>query len=133
MSVFSSTYEDLAEDFRCRGISVDSPGFCDSPSFFEVERGNPDYLNHYAAFVAKRPYDPSYLARAKVINDNAVSRLHAELNHPRQSRGLIIVSPSKGHFHESPKGDYLSPKTELLIMLLFFFLISYVCLNNVFI
>jgi hypothetical protein len=79
MSVFSSTYEALADDFLCRGISVDSPSFCDSPSFFEVERGDPDYLNHYAAFVAKRPYDPSYLARAKVIIDNVVSLLHAEL------------------------------------------------------
>jgi hypothetical protein len=31
-----------------------------------------------------------------------------ELNHPRQSRGLIIVSPSKGHIHEPPKGDHSS-------------------------
>jgi len=30
-----------------------------------------------------------------------------KLNHPRQSRGLIIVSPSKGQIHESPKGDQL--------------------------
>jgi hypothetical protein len=29
-----------------------------------------------------------------------------KLNHPRQSRGLIIVSPSKGPIHESPKGDF---------------------------
>lgn len=79
MNPFSTTYEDLAEDFRCRGISFDLPGFCDDPSFFEVERDNPHYLNHYAAFIAKRPYDPNYLARAKVIIDNAVSLLHAEL------------------------------------------------------
>jgi hypothetical protein len=79
MNPFTSTYEDLAEDFRGRGISFDSPGFCDDPSFFEVERGDPQYLNHYAAFVAKRPYEPNYLARAKVIIDNAVSLLHAEL------------------------------------------------------
>jgi hypothetical protein len=79
MNPFTSTYEDLAEDFRGRGISFDSPGFCDDPSFFEVERGDPHYLNHYAAFVAKRPYEPNYLARAKVIIDNAVSLLHAEL------------------------------------------------------
>jgi hypothetical protein len=56
-----------------------------------------------------------------------------ELNHPRQSRGLIVVSPSKGHVHESPKGDYLFPKTELFIMLLFFFLLPYICLYNLFI
>lgn len=79
MNPFCTTYEDLAEDFRCRGISFDLPGFCDDPSFFEVERDNPHYLNHYAAFIAKRPYDPNYLARAKVIIDNAVSLLHAEL------------------------------------------------------
>jgi len=79
MNPFSATYEDLAEDFRCRGISFDLPGFCDDPSFFEVERGVPHYLNHYAAFIAKRPYDANYLARAKVIIDNAVSLLHAEL------------------------------------------------------
>jgi len=30
-----------------------------------------------------------------------------KLNHPRQSRGLIIVSPSKGLVRESPKGDQL--------------------------
>ena len=79
MSVFSSTYESLTEDFRCRGISFDLPGFCDDPLFFEVERGNPHYLNHYAAFVAKRPYEPNYLRRAKAIIDNAVSRLYTEL------------------------------------------------------
>jgi hypothetical protein len=79
MNPFTSTYEDLAEDFRGRGISFDSPGFCDDPSFFEVERGDPHYLNHYAAFVAKRPYDANYLARAQVIIDNAVSLLHTEL------------------------------------------------------
>jgi len=79
MNPFSATYEELAEDFRCRGISFDLPGFCDDPSFFEVERGDPHYLNHYAAFVAKRPYEPNYLARAKVIIDNAVSLLHKEL------------------------------------------------------
>jgi len=79
MNPFSTPYEDLAEDFRCRGISFDLPGFCDDPSFFEVERGDPHYLNHYAAFVAKRPYDPNYLARAKLIIDNAVSLLHTEL------------------------------------------------------
>ena len=79
MNPFSTTYEDLAEDFRCRGISFDLPGFCDDPSFFEVERGDPHYLNHYAAFVAKRPYEPNYLLRAKAIIDHAVSRLHAEL------------------------------------------------------
>ena len=32
------------------------------------------------------------------------SRLRSELNHPRQSRGLISVSPSKGLVHEPPKG-----------------------------
>jgi hypothetical protein len=79
MNPFSATYEDLTEDFRGRGISFESPGFCDDPSFFEVERDDPDYLNHYAAFVAKRPYDPNCLARAHVIIDNAVLRLHYEL------------------------------------------------------
>ena len=58
---------------------------------------------------------------------------YEELNYPRQSRGLIVVSPSKGHVHESPKGDYLFPKTELFIMLLFFFLLPYICFNNLFI
>jgi len=67
MSIFSSTYEALAEGFRCKGISVDSPGYCDTPSFFDVERGNPDYLNHYAAFVAKRPYDPQLSGKGKSI------------------------------------------------------------------
>ena len=68
--------------------------------------------------------------RRQSPNGNAMP---TKLNHPRQSRGLIIVSPSKGHVHESPKGDYLFPKTELFIMLLFFFLLPYICLNNLFI
>jgi len=33
-----------------------------------------------------------------------------QLNHPRQSRGLIIVSPSKGRIRESPKGRLTFPK-----------------------
>jgi hypothetical protein len=66
MNPFSTPYEDLADDFRYRGISFDLPGFCDDPSFFAVARGNPKCLNHYAAFVAKRPYDPNYRVRAKI-------------------------------------------------------------------
>jgi hypothetical protein len=92
MNPFSSTYEDLAKDFRCRGISFDLPGFCDDPSFFEMERDDPHYLNHYAAFVAKRPYAPNYLERAKVIIDNAVSLLHAELVEHRRLGACVGIS-----------------------------------------
>ena len=70
---FPVTYEDLTEDFRGRGISFESPGFCDDPSFFDGGTNDPDYLNYYAAFVAKRPYDPNYLARAHVIIDKPFS------------------------------------------------------------
>jgi hypothetical protein len=79
MDPFSSTYKDLAVDFDARGIPYDSPGFCDHPSFLAVERGNPDYLNHYAAFVVKRNYDPDYLARAKVVIEEAAAFLGGEL------------------------------------------------------
>ena len=39
--------------------------------------------------------------QALELTDNVLR----QLNHPRQSRGLIIVSPSKGLIQESPKGD----------------------------
>lgn len=79
MSPFSATYKELAQDFHNRGIPLHSPGFCDHPLFLSVERNNPHYLNHYAAFVAKQEYDASYLARAKVVIDEAASLLHKEL------------------------------------------------------
>lgn len=39
----------------------------------------------------------------------SAERRWLKLIHPRQSRGLIIVSPSKGPIHESPQGDCLFP------------------------
>lgn len=79
MSPFRKTHEELASDFRARGIPINIPGFCDHPSFLAVERDNPSYLNHYAAFVAKKTYDPEYLEHAKIIVAKAASLLHKEL------------------------------------------------------
>ena len=70
MNPCSATYENLAEDFRDR-ISFDSPGFCDDPWFFEVERSDPHYLFHYAA----GPYNP----KSKNSQGSACGRLPADL------------------------------------------------------
>jgi hypothetical protein len=79
MNPFIATYEELSHDFDARGIPFRSPGFCDHPSFLEAERINPGYLNHYAAFVAKRYYDRDYLSKAKTIIDESTARIHGEL------------------------------------------------------
>ena len=46
----------------------------------------------------------SQLERVMSIQPDII-KLDMQLNYPRQSRGLIAVSPSKGPVHESPKGD----------------------------
>lgn len=79
MTHFTATYHDLARDFESRGIPTDSPGFCDHPKFIEVESRNPDFLNNYAAFVARRPYDTTYLKRARTVVSNAAALLYQAL------------------------------------------------------
>lgn len=79
MNPFVATYKELAQDFKARRIPFDSPGFCDHPSFLKVERSNPAYLNHYAAFIAKQNYEKKYLVRAKAVIDESATLLLEEL------------------------------------------------------
>ena len=49
--------------------------------------------------------DPNDLAVGKYVLSNAYEPRVTQLNDPRQSRGHIPVSPSKGPVHEPPEGD----------------------------
>lgn len=79
MSPFTCTASQLSEAFSNRGIPFDLPGFCDHPSFVAIERLDADFLNHYAAWVAKRQYEPSYLSKARTIIDRTTSVLYKAL------------------------------------------------------
>ena len=92
MNPFLASYDELAADFRGHDVPIDRPGFCDSEPFLRVEQSLcPEYLNNYAAFVARRKYDSDYLRHAaKAIRDIA-SILHAELaDHGRYALTAIV-------------------------------------------
>jgi hypothetical protein len=80
---------------------------------YEKFRSLPDAENHLKPGMTLEKLD----AIAAECSDNeAAQKLNEvraklfQLNHPRQSRGLIIVSPSKGRIRESPKGRLTFPK-----------------------
>ena len=79
MNPFDLSIDELAELFRRLEIPTSDPGFCDHPSFLELERQNPELLNLYAAFVARSRYSPEYLERAEVKIRRAAQALHREL------------------------------------------------------
>jgi len=79
MSPFAASLEELQEGFRYFGVPTDAPGFCDHPAFLELEQRNPEILNLYAAFVAKRHYTQEYLDRAVAVISRASGLLHREL------------------------------------------------------
>ena len=60
MTNFNAPFAEIERDFLVRQIPLNSPGFYDHPSFMEVERGNPSYLNNYARFVHDRQRTPAY-------------------------------------------------------------------------
>jgi len=76
---FTAPYRDLEHDFEQRGIPTGTPGFCDDPSFLAAERLDPTFLNNYAAFVARRSYEPAYLDRARTSISNAAELLYQVL------------------------------------------------------
>lgn len=76
---FTETYADLARDFEKRGTPTDSPGFCDHPNFLAAEGSDPAYLNNYAAFVARKPYDSAYFGRARTVISKSAALLYQEL------------------------------------------------------
>lgn len=65
MHPFLMSYEALVKDFVSKDIPIDKPGFYNHPNFLKAEQRDSDYLNHYMAFVAKRPYEQDYLQYAK--------------------------------------------------------------------
>lgn len=79
MNQFSATYSDLSELFRAIDVPTDQPGFCDHENFVAVEREHPEFLNLYAAYVAKRPYNEAYISNSRVVIQRASELLHAEL------------------------------------------------------
>lgn len=64
VSCFSS-YQDLENHYRQHSIPIDEPGFYDDSNFVQFEQKDVRYLETYAAFVAKKEYSDSYLAKAR--------------------------------------------------------------------
>lgn len=79
MSPFAVSLNELQDGFRHFGVPTDAPGFCDHPAFLALEQRNPELLNLYAAFVAKRHYTREYLDHAAVVISRASNLLHREL------------------------------------------------------
>lgn len=79
MTHFTAAYLEFEHDFKERGIPTDNPGFCDHPNFLATEALDPSFLTNYAAFVARRPYDPAYLDSARITISNAAEMLYQVL------------------------------------------------------
>jgi hypothetical protein len=79
MSPFAISLNELQDGFRHFGVPTDNPGFYDHPSFLALEQRNPELLNLYAAFVAKRHYTREYLDHASAVISRASELLHREL------------------------------------------------------
>jgi hypothetical protein len=68
--------------------------------------------------------DSTAKAAGKFTGTDNPRHFRVKLSHPRQSRGFIFVSPSKGQKREAPKGAVSQPQLELIVMSVFFVLIS---------
>jgi hypothetical protein len=79
MSPFIQSLVDLQDEFHKSGVPTDAPGFCDHPAFLMQEQKNPELLNNYAAFVAKRHYTKEYLHHSTKVISRASRLLHQEL------------------------------------------------------
>lgn len=79
MNPFSISINELSEAFGTFGIPTDDPGFCDHPSFLALEQRNPELLNLYATYVARRTYTDQYLRQAELKIKSAAQSLHREL------------------------------------------------------
>lgn len=64
---------------QAHGIDTSQPGFYDAPAFVAVEREDSSFLDHYAAFVNARDYNPDYLQRARAEIPLIASICHREL------------------------------------------------------
>ncbi len=85
MNPFLANFDKLRDDFHSHSIPTTDPGFCDHEAFLRIEQSqSPEYLNNYAAFVARQHYDDDYLIRAAQTIESLAGLLHAELvNHSR--------------------------------------------------
>lgn len=71
--------EDLTRELVDRGIDLSRPGFYDDPRFREAEKGDPTFLEKYAAFVGARDYDAQYEEAARRDIQVVAGILHDEL------------------------------------------------------
>ena len=71
--------ESLAQEFSRLGISTNSPGFYDHPSFLEREKIQSDFLELYASYVEKRHYELDYLEYSRGVIGKSAEILHKEL------------------------------------------------------
>ena len=76
-----------------------------SRTLYNAGSGN-GKLPFYAPLKPNRSHGPSITLQTvpSIIETTLTSPLYQKLNDPRQSRGLIFVSPSKGQVHEPPEG-----------------------------
>lgn len=72
-------HSELGEKFRQLRIDTSFPGFYDDPNFIAVQGAAPDLLSDYAEFVMTRPYDSTYLSRAKQVTANMTEFLYEKL------------------------------------------------------
>lgn len=96
MSDAQTDYEKINEalvgDFAEKGISPDSPGFYDSPSFIKIEKQSPSFLNKYAYFVSTKAYEENYIRKAEVEIPFIAEILHGELVKDGRLGACIDVS-----------------------------------------
>lgn len=92
MGDFRLSFEDLSKVFSRYDIPSTDPGFCDHPAFLKLETRNPELLNLYAAFVAKKTYSADYLSWARGVITRSATALHAELVRNGRQGACVDVS-----------------------------------------
>lgn len=71
---------DFEEFFREARIDCSKPGFYDEPTFIEIEKGNPSFLEMYADYIDSMTFSSDYLRKAKSITLEVVEFVYEKLS-----------------------------------------------------
>ena len=62
---FTSSFQDILEEYKKHKINMNYPGFYDEPNFIKLEKSDSNYLETYASYVQLKNYSAEYLNCAR--------------------------------------------------------------------
>lgn len=84
--------ERLKQLFDRLGVSYETPGFYDHPSFIEAETNDSSFLENYADYVGAQVYPDDYLERARSVIIDVARFLDAELAREGRLGACVDIS-----------------------------------------